>query len=211
MVPLPVHLVSGNLSEEETEFWKQPDSNGYRPCLDSTIGYRKRSAKISKEKNRFLVVVAAGGLNQQKNQIIDAVVIARVLEAALVLPVLQVNMIWEDERFYDPYSGFSMTVNFNFPCSFYCLLSRLMFDEIMVGNCSEFPDIFDVEHFKKTLRADVRVVSSLPSSHLVAKQTIVTQIPYGVSPFWIRAKFFKQVRKIIIWTRYEYTNYQFIY
>ncbi|XP_017645102.1 O-fucosyltransferase 37 [Gossypium arboreum] len=157
MVPLPVHLVSGNLSEEETEFWKQPDSNGYRPCLDSTIGYRKRSAKISKEKNRFLVVVAAGGLNQQKNQIIDAVVIARILEAALVLPVLQVNMIWEDE--------------------------------------SEFPDIFDVEHFKKTLRADVRVVSSLPSSHLVAKQTIVTQIPYGVSPFWIRAKFFKQLNQ----------------
>ncbi|MBA0757205.1 hypothetical protein Gotri_020315 [Gossypium trilobum] len=157
MVPLPVHLVSGNLSEEETEFWKQPDSNGYRPCLDSTVGYRKRSAKISKEKNRFLVVVAAGGLNQQKNQIIDAVVIARILEAALVLPVLQVNMIWEDE--------------------------------------SEFPDIFDVEHFKKTLRADVRVVSSLPSSHLVAKQTIVTQIPYGVSPFWIRAKFFKQLNQ----------------
>ncbi|KAG8488009.1 hypothetical protein CXB51_018518 [Gossypium anomalum] len=157
MVPLPAHLVSGNLSEEETEFWKQPDSNGYRPCLDSTIGYRKRSAKISREKNRFLVVVAAGGLNQQKNQIIDAVVIARILEAALVLPVLQVNMIWEDE--------------------------------------SEFPDIFDVEHFKKTLRADVRVVSSLPSSHLVAKQTIVTQIPYGVSPFWIRAKFFKQLNQ----------------
>ncbi|KAL4324683.1 hypothetical protein GQ457_11G028640 [Hibiscus cannabinus] len=157
LVPLPIHLVPGNLSEEETEFWKQPDGNGYRPCLDSTIGYRKRSAKISMEKNRFLVVVAAGGLNQQRNQIIDAVVIARILEAALVLPILQVNMIWEDE--------------------------------------SEFPDIFDVEHFKKTLRADVRVVSSLPSSHLIAKQTIVTQMPYGVSPFWIRAKFFKQLNQ----------------
>ncbi|GMI76711.1 hypothetical protein HRI_001340400 [Hibiscus trionum] len=157
MVPLPIHLVPGNLSELETEFWKQPDGNGYRPCLDSTIEYRKRSAKISVEKNRFLVVVAAGGLNQQRNQIIDAVVIARILEAALVLPILQVNMIWEDE--------------------------------------SEFPDIFDVEHFKKTLRADVRVVSSLPSSHLIAKQTIVTQMPYGVSPFWIRAKFFKQLNQ----------------
>ncbi|KAK8583892.1 hypothetical protein V6N13_109280 [Hibiscus sabdariffa] len=157
MVPLPIHLVPGNLSEEETEFWKQPDGNGYRPCLDSTIEYRKKSAKISMEKNRFLVVVAAGGLNQQRNQIIDAVVIARILEAALVLPILQVNMIWEDE--------------------------------------SEFPDIFDVEHFKKTLRADVRVVSSLPSSHLIAKQTIVTQMPYGVSPFWIRAKFFKQLNQ----------------
>ncbi|KAE8672295.1 putative beta-glucosidase [Hibiscus syriacus] len=157
MVPLPVHLVSGNLSEQETEFWKQPDGNGYRPCLDSTMGYRKRSAKILIEKNRFLVVVAAGGLNQQRNQIIDAVVIARILEAALVVPILQVNMIWEDE--------------------------------------SEFSDIFDVEHFKKTLRADVRVVSSLPSSHMVAKQTIATQIPYGVPPSWIRAKFLKQLNQ----------------
>jgi hypothetical protein len=45
-----------------------------------------------------LVVVASGGLNQQRNQIVDAVVIARILEAALVVPVLQVNPIWGDER-----------------------------------------------------------------------------------------------------------------
>ncbi|XP_022729664.1 uncharacterized protein At1g04910-like [Durio zibethinus] len=155
MVPLPVHVVPGSLSDEEKEFWKQPDGKGYQPCLDFSIGYRKRSAKISKEKNRFLVVVAVGGLNQQRNQIIDAVVIARILEAALVVPILQINHIWKDE--------------------------------------SEFPDIYDVEHLKKTLQADVRVVSSLPSTHLVAKQTIVTRIPYNVPPLWIRAKFFKQL------------------
>ncbi|EOY22430.1 O-fucosyltransferase family protein, putative [Theobroma cacao] len=157
MVPLPVHVVSGNLSEEEREFWQQPDGNGYRPCLEFSIGYRKKSAKISGEKNRFLVVVAAGGLNQQRNQIIDAVVIARILEASLVVPILQVNLIWEDE--------------------------------------SEFSDLYDVEHFKRTLRADVRVVSSLPSTHLAAKQTIVNQIPYNVSPLWIRARFFKRLNQ----------------
>ncbi|XVF11559.1 hypothetical protein REPUB_Repub08aG0038100 [Reevesia pubescens] len=156
MVPLPVHVVSGNLSEEEMEFWKQPDEKGYRPCLDSSIGYRKKSAKISKEKNRFLFVVTTGGLNQQRNQIIDAVVIARILEAALVVPILEVNMIWEDE--------------------------------------SEFSDIYDVEHFKKTLKADVRVVSSLPST-LLAKQTIVTQIPYNASPLWLHAKLFKRLNQ----------------
>lgn len=91
-------MVSGNLSEEEKELWRQPDGKGYRPCLDFSIGYRKRSAKVSKERNRFLVVVASGGLNQQRNQIIDGVVIARILEAALVVPTLQVNLIWEDER-----------------------------------------------------------------------------------------------------------------
>ena len=99
MVPLPAHgVVGNNVSEEEREFWKQPDGEGYRPCLDFSIGYRKASLKISKAKRRFLVVVASGGLNQQRNQIVDAVVIARILEAALVVPVLQVNMIWGDER-----------------------------------------------------------------------------------------------------------------
>jgi hypothetical protein len=66
--------------------------------LHFSLKYRKASARISKERRRFLVVVASGGLNQQRNQIVDAVVIARILEAALVVPVLQVNPIWGDER-----------------------------------------------------------------------------------------------------------------
>lgn len=92
MVPLPAHGVVGHVSEEEREFWQQPDGEGFRPYLF------KASAQISKEKRRFLVVVASGGLNQQRNEIVDAVVIARILEAALVVPVLQVNRIWGDER-----------------------------------------------------------------------------------------------------------------
>lgn len=100
MVPLPAHgFVGANLSVAEREFWEQPNGEGFRPCLDFGLGYRKSSAKITKERKRFLVVVASGGLNQQRNQIVDAVVIARVLEAALVVPVLQVNLIWGDERF----------------------------------------------------------------------------------------------------------------
>ena len=55
--------------------------------------------RISEEKKRFLVVAVSGGLNQQRNQIVDAVVIARILEAALVVPVLQVNRVWGDERY----------------------------------------------------------------------------------------------------------------
>ncbi|KAJ6410357.1 hypothetical protein OIU84_007163 [Salix udensis] len=139
MAPLPLHPVTGNVSKEEKEFWEQPDGEGYKPCLDFNLKYRKASARISKERRRFLVVVASGGLNQQRNQIVDAVVIARILEAALVVPVLQVNPIWGDE--------------------------------------SEFSEIFDVEHFKRVLRADVRIVSSLPSTHLMSRQSIENQIP----------------------------------
>ncbi|XP_050221947.2 O-fucosyltransferase 37 [Mercurialis annua] len=157
MVPLPAQGISGNVSKEEREFWEQPDGEGYKPCLDFSINYRKESSRISKEKRRFLVVVASGGLNQQRAQIVDAVVIARILEAAMVLPVLQVNLIWEDD--------------------------------------SEFSDIFDVEHFKRILQADVRIVSSLPSSHLMSRQSVENQIPIDVSPLWIRARFSKKLNE----------------
>ncbi|KAH0892602.1 hypothetical protein HID58_055031, partial [Brassica napus] len=158
LLPLPARGGrSGNMTEEEREFWKQPNGEGYKPCLEFSLAYRKKAARVSKEKKRFLVVVVSGGLNQQRNQIVDAVVIATILEAALVVPVLQVNRVWGDE--------------------------------------SEFSDVFDVEHFKKTLRSDVRVVSSLPSTHLMSRQTIENQIPWDVSPVWIRAKFFKQLNE----------------
>ncbi|KZV46494.1 hypothetical protein F511_10599 [Dorcoceras hygrometricum] len=159
MLPLPPHGVPSNLniSAEEKEFWKQPDGMGFRPCLHFSLEYRKASSRISKQKKKFLVVVVSGGLNQQRNQIVDAVVIARILDAALVVPVLQVNRIWGDE--------------------------------------SEFSDIFDVEHFKKTLQTDVRIVSSLPSTHLIPKQTIENQIPSHVSPMWIRTRFHRQLNE----------------
>lgn len=92
MGPLPVRAVAG-------EFWRQPGGGGYRPCIEFGIGYRKDSARVAREKKRFLMVVVTGGLNQQRNEIVDAVVIARILEAALVLPVLQLNQIWGDERY----------------------------------------------------------------------------------------------------------------
>ncbi|KAM0947489.1 putative GDP-fucose protein O-fucosyltransferase [Dioscorea sansibarensis] len=100
MVPRPPHaLIPGNVinvSQQEMEFWRQPDGLGYKPCLQFSIGYRRASARIVKERSRFLVVKVSGGLNQQRNQIVDAVVFARILGAALVLPLLKFNVIWQD-------------------------------------------------------------------------------------------------------------------
>ncbi|XP_077227914.1 O-fucosyltransferase family protein [Tasmannia lanceolata] len=157
MAPLPVHKLSENMTSEEREFWRQPDGSGYRPCLRFSIDYRKPSARIVKEKRKFLMAVVSGGLNQQRNQIVDVVVIARILEAALVMPILQVNQIWEDE--------------------------------------SEFSEIFDAEHFKRTLQSDVRIVTSLPSRHLILNPAAESRIPVDVSPLWIRTRFLKQLNQ----------------
>lgn len=84
---------------EESEFWKQPDGLGYKPCLVFTRDYKRASEGIVKDRRKYLMVVVSGGMNQQRNQIVDAVVIARILGAALVVPILQVNQIWGDERY----------------------------------------------------------------------------------------------------------------
>lgn len=62
---------------------------GYRPCLD----FSEANKEIVKDRSKYLMVVVSGGMNQ----IVDAVVIARILGAALVVPIFQVNPIWADE------------------------------------------------------------------------------------------------------------------
>ncbi|KAG2326099.1 hypothetical protein Bca52824_008827 [Brassica carinata] len=84
-------------SPAEGDFWKQPDGLGFKPCLGFTRQYRKDSNSILKNRWKYLLVVVSGGMNQQRNQIVDAVIIARILGASLVVPVLQVNVIWGDE------------------------------------------------------------------------------------------------------------------
>ncbi|KAJ6354090.1 hypothetical protein OIU76_003010 [Salix suchowensis] len=143
--------------EEETEFWKQPDGLGYKPCVRFSGEYRNLSELIVKDRRKYLLVVVSGGLNQQRNQIVDAVVIARILGAALVVPILQVNVIWGDE--------------------------------------SEFSDIFDLEHFKRVLANDVRIVSSLPSTHLITRPVVERRTPLHVSPQWIRSRYLKRLNR----------------
>ncbi|XAR54329.1 hypothetical protein NMG60_11029406 [Bertholletia excelsa] len=152
-----IKAMEGEQDEQSSEFWKQPDGMGFRPCLDFTAKYRRWSKEIVKNRKNYLMVVVSGGLNQQRNQIVDAVVIARILGAALLVPTLQVNVIWGDE--------------------------------------SEFSDIFDLDHFKKVLANDVRVVSSLPSTHLMSRPVEEKGLPLNASPQWIRAHYLRKFRR----------------
>lgn len=97
--PLQPHALNPNLTGVERQLWEQPDGMGYQPCIEFSDKYQRDSRNIlSRGRRKYLIVVVSGGLNQQRNQIVDAVVIARILEATLVLPIMQVNMIWGDDR-----------------------------------------------------------------------------------------------------------------
>ncbi|XP_074570889.1 O-fucosyltransferase 20-like [Curcuma longa] len=155
----PFSFSPASPAASQVEFWRQPDGMGYVPCLDFSDEYRAAGAAAARagRRNKYLLVVVSGGLNQQRNQIVDAVVIARILGAALVVPVLQVNVIWGDE--------------------------------------SEFGDVFDLEHFKRVLADDVKVVSSLPSTHIMTRPVQEKQTPLQVSPDWIRSRYMKRLNR----------------
>lgn len=53
---------------------------------------------VARARSKYLVGVY-GGLGQQRNQIVDAVVLARILGAARLVPVLQINAIRDDQRY----------------------------------------------------------------------------------------------------------------
>ncbi|KAJ7245939.1 hypothetical protein O6H91_Y429300 [Diphasiastrum complanatum] len=158
-VSLPPHALNSNLTQAEKAFWRQPDSlKLYKPCLNPSEDYQKASTPIDvQQRQKFLIVVVSGGLNQQRHQIVDAVVIARILEAALLLPIMQVNAIWQDD--------------------------------------SEFSDIFDSEHFKHTLRNDVKVVSSLPSTHIRTRPVEQSKTPLNANPQWFRSYCLKRLNR----------------
>lgn len=94
------HRALANMTDREREFWKQPDaiSEGVVGCIELSAAFMRESSQVVAQRTKYLMVVVNGGLNQQRNQIVDAVVMARVLGAALVVPVLEVNPIWGDER-----------------------------------------------------------------------------------------------------------------
>lgn len=59
--------------------------------------------------------------------------------------------------------------------------------------CSEFSDIFDLDHFKRVLANDVRIVSSLPSTHIMTRPVEESRTPLHASPNWIRSRYLKRV------------------
>ncbi|KAK6787045.1 hypothetical protein RDI58_015570 [Solanum bulbocastanum] len=77
------------------DIWNSRYSTSYYGC--SERGPRFASAVNVRSSNGYLLIATSGGLNQQRTGITDAVVVARILNATLVVPELDHHSFWKDD------------------------------------------------------------------------------------------------------------------
>lgn len=93
-------LLSQAVSDQSSAVWTPLAPQGWKPCIPSSsiTGHPVKSSG-------YLQVFLDGGLNQQRMGVCDAVVVAKILNATLVIPYLEVNPVWRDsssfEEIYD--------------------------------------------------------------------------------------------------------------
>lgn len=103
-----VHLASVSLAkiefkQEKSSLWKEPylQASGWVPCADGNVV--SDLGKFDKT-NGYIVVSANGGLNQQRVAICNAVALASLLNATLVIPRFLYSNVWKDpSQFGDIY------------------------------------------------------------------------------------------------------------
>jgi hypothetical protein len=71
--------------------WEQPQGPSYMPCTG-------KEPDVPLETKGYLVVHSNGGLNQMRLGIADMVAISKVLGATLVVPFLDSESYWQDNR-----------------------------------------------------------------------------------------------------------------
>uniref|UniRef100_A0A1D1YQH5 O-fucosyltransferase family protein n=1 Tax=Anthurium amnicola TaxID=1678845 RepID=A0A1D1YQH5_9ARAE len=81
----------GNSSLALTTSWHVKEGQRWMPCVTETVSQAELPGS-----NGFLIIEANGGLNQQRLSICDAVAVAGLLNATLVIPMFHLNSVWRD-------------------------------------------------------------------------------------------------------------------
>lgn len=85
----------GGFGHGPIDIWKSKLSNLYYGCSERGSNYAPPVGEVAS--NGYLLIAASGGLNQQRTGITDAVVVARILNATLVVPELDHHSFWKDD------------------------------------------------------------------------------------------------------------------
>ncbi|KAM7280080.1 hypothetical protein ACFE04_007214 [Oxalis oulophora] len=74
--------------------WDPKLRQHWKPCSNNSIS--EAGLEELPKSNGFLIIEANGGLNQQRLSICDAVAVAGLLNATLVVPIFHLNSVWRD-------------------------------------------------------------------------------------------------------------------
>ncbi|XP_051124925.1 O-fucosyltransferase 8 isoform X1 [Andrographis paniculata] len=107
MYPQLLNMASVSLAEQEldpkiSKFWNEPypQAAKWKPCADASA---KRAGTVNNHTG-FIMVSANGGLNQQRVAVCNAVAVAYLLNATLVIPKFLYSNVWKDpSQFGDIY------------------------------------------------------------------------------------------------------------
>ncbi|CAA3027569.1 PECTIC ARABINOGALACTAN SYNTHESIS-RELATED-like [Olea europaea subsp. europaea] len=97
-----ITLVCPNV-KESSSLWENPYSatTSWKPCSARQKGIIS-DLPSENETNGYIFIHAEGGLNQQRIAICNAVAVAKIMNATLILPVLKQDQIWKDQtKFQD--------------------------------------------------------------------------------------------------------------
>lgn len=86
------HFLTEN-NTEPPELWDPPKSYGWKPCLDP-----QEKITTLKVQKGYLQVFCTGGLFQLHICVCNAVAVAWLLNASLVIPYFQESVVWKDPR-----------------------------------------------------------------------------------------------------------------
>ncbi|PHT50822.1 hypothetical protein CQW23_10569 [Capsicum baccatum] len=94
--PMHSHLLNRALQQQtsnaqEADLWSSLPNQGWKACADN-----QDTQSLDRKSQGYIQVFLDGGLNQQRMGICDAVAVAKILNATLVIPYLEVNPVWQD-------------------------------------------------------------------------------------------------------------------
>ncbi|XP_060192353.1 O-fucosyltransferase 8 isoform X1 [Lycium barbarum] len=98
-------LAEREFKQESSKLWEEPypQASSWKPCADKASPHVVRAGK-PRNITGYILISANGGLNQQRVAICNAVAVASLLNATLVIPKFLYSNVWKDpSQFGDIY------------------------------------------------------------------------------------------------------------
>ncbi|OAY71254.1 Uncharacterized protein ACMD2_10269, partial [Ananas comosus] len=91
-------------AKEPPSLWENPyaATTSWKPCAERhDNGVSGKYLPPENETSGYIFIHAEGGLNQQRIAICNAVAVAKIMNATLILPVLKQDQIWKDQTKFE--------------------------------------------------------------------------------------------------------------